>query len=393
VALNVSDSRLPESGLVALVVLAAAAPAAVVTVAQYGRLDLTHAVRLHHLDVPLAFAAVLALTRARRRRTVAAWLAVALGGLAVAAWAAHPTWHGAEVLARAGLGALLVGAAARAGWAWPARAAFAGLGVVELAWAAVQTVQRPPGPDALPGATGARGTFLARNNLAGAAVVLGWWLLAYGVRRRSRAHLAAGAVCLAPVGFTFSRSALLGLLLAGAVVAAAAVRDPRRWLPCALAVLLGFGVTATLRADGWLTRARDVTGGVTPDAVSNGRAAGSRTALDLVRDHPLLGVGPGRYVVALETEDPGGPADRLPVHSVPLLVAAEAGLPAAALLVALLVLLAVRSARAGPLALAAFLAYLPFVLLDAFPLTDAQGLVTTALWLGLLRLLAAEERA
>lgn len=57
------------------------------------------------------------------------------------------------------------------------------------------------------------------------------------------------------------------------------------------------------------------------------RLRDARLALDLVAAHPLVGVGPGRYDEAARLLDPHA----LTVHDVPLLVAAELGLPAAAL--------------------------------------------------------------
>jgi hypothetical protein len=50
------------------------------------------------------------------------------------------------------------------------------------------------------------------------------------------------------------------------------------------------------------------------------------------------------------------------------------------------------AARAGPLTLAVYVSYLPFVLLDRFPYDGAQGLALTGVWFGAMGLLARLER-
>lgn len=57
------------------------------------------------------------------------------------------------------------------------------------------------------------------------------------------------------------------------------------------------------------------------------RRRDSDLALDLITAHPLRGVGAGNYLAAVRAVEP----DSRPVHNVPLLVAAELGLPGAAL--------------------------------------------------------------
>jgi len=72
------------------------------------------------------------------------------------------------------------------------------------------------------------------------------------------------------------------------------------------------------------------------------------------------------------------------VHVVPLMIAVEGGIPAGIVTIVLLTLLGIRSLRAGGPALAIYIAYMPFVLLEHHPYSHEQGLVMTGLWLGFL---------
>ena len=78
-----------------------------------------------------------------------------------------------------------------------------------------------------------------------------------------------------------------------------------------------------------------------------------------------------------------------PVHDVPLLVTAEGGLAAGLVIAMLIVGLAWRSLRAGPVALALYVCLVPYLLLDHFDYSFPQGLVITGVWLAVLDGLAA----
>jgi hypothetical protein len=71
-------------------------------------------------------------------------------------------------------------------------------------------------------------------------------------------------------------------------------------------------------------------------------------------------------------------------HDVPLWIAAETGLPAAAVVTGLLVVLGLRAWRAGPAARLLFFAVIPFWIFDDLVLTHDQGIVLTGVWLGML---------
>ena len=98
-----------------------------------------------------------------------------------------------------------------------------------------------------------------------------------------------------------------------------------------------------------------------------------------------MGVGPGRYVLELEErKDVPRGVEVQPVHNVPLLVAAENGVPSAVVLGLALVLLGLHAWRRGPPARALYAAYLPFLFFDVLPYGNVQGLAVTGFWLGLL---------
>jgi O-antigen ligase len=218
---------------------------------------------------------------------------------------------------------------------------------------------------------------LAGLSLFGAAV-LAAAARAYPDRRREL--LAAAAVAVAPVGFTYSRAAIVGLVLVLACVAVAR-------FPAAVLVLgLAAAVPAVIWSDGWVTRtqATTSTSTATGGGLDTGRGTLIRQSLDVLRDHPLTGVGPGRYVTVLRDRhvDPAPTGGVLkPVHNLPLLAAAEGGVAAGIAMLLLFAAAGWTAWRAGPLGMAVFVAFLPFCFLDHFPYTFPQGEVMLGLWL------------
>lgn len=204
----------------------------------------------------------------------------------------------------------------------------------------------------------------------------------------------AGAAFLSavPIGLTYSRMSVLGMLAFFVCLFVRCLKDRRMWL-VAICVLLGASLPAIVDSSGWVDRAGSSSAAVNlngapddrVDAFTSGRLTFIRQAVTVVSEHPWLGVGPGRYLPELERMGEGEGGQQLyPVHMVPLLFAAESGVLAGALLVLLLVLLALRSLRAGILQFGLFLAFLPFILFDHFPYTQPQGTAVAALWVGLL---------
>jgi O-antigen ligase len=195
---------------------------------------------------------------------------------------------------------------------------------------------------------------------------------------------------VAPVAFTFSRAGLLGLVLLGGCTCLAALRRRGPYVLAASALVVGAAVPVAFWHDGWTQRAKDTTGA----SVDTARGVLIRQALHVIGQHPLLGVGPGRYVIDLtnrhvDTSKTGGV--RKPVHNVPLLAAAEGGILAGLLMAAMLVALGWEAWQGGLLALAVFLGFLPFTLLDHFAYTFPQGLAMTGVWVGVLDLMGSRR--
>ncbi len=215
---------------------------------------------------------------------------------------------------------------------------------------------------------------------------LGWKTIAW-----------AGLLALAavPVGITYSRACAIGVA-AGLVVAAFAARRSRFGVVLGmLAIAAGGLVPALVWDDGWGVRAglwRDTLRTRDVDAISNTRVGLAGSAIATIRSRPLVGVGPGGYTP--ESQPPVGVGDSARgeiVHNLPLYTAATAGIPAGIVVLGLLVGAAVVAARAGPLTLAVYLSYLPFVLLDRFPYDGVQGLTLTGVWFGAVGLLSRLE--
>jgi O-antigen ligase len=241
---------------------------------------------------------------------------------------------------------------------------------------------------------------LAGLALLAATVTLATWLDAPS----KRAWLVAAGLAILPVGFTYSRAAAIGLVSAIGVLLGGSLLGRQRFLLVAAGALLVAPVAVgAIWSDGWSARVAETatirsasSGRLGLESASTGRTALMRQARRLIEDEPVFGVGTGRYALALQdrhvdARDSSGVYK--PVHDVPLLVAAEAGILAGLVFVALLGVLGWHALRAGPAALAIFVAYLPYVLLDHFPYTFPQGLVMTAVWVGVIERLHRDRRA
>jgi hypothetical protein len=346
-------------------------------------------------------------TAAVRRSRAGRVAATAVAVLVVASFAAHPSWVGVETLWR---WTMTTAVAALAVARWRAGGAAVWIGAL-LVTAAVQAplafAQAFGDPtDAVPlaGASGwSFGTSTAGKGTMGHPYGLGVLMLvacAAALRlapstRLRRFAVPAASLCAATATITYGRSVGLGIL---ALAAGCALATWRRhpvgslpwWTPVALAVAVA--IPATTMGDGWVQRAGTSTSGVA--TATSARDQRLQEAASLVGDHPLLGVGPGRYVAALAQADDlqvSGPTDGsdecpLPAHNVVAHGAAEMGLPGGVLLAAgLCWLLAtvLRGWRRDPLRAAAFVAMLPMLLLDA-PYANSQTLMLLGLWAAVL---------
>lgn len=182
------------------------------------------------------------------------------------------------------------------------------------------------------------------------------------------------------IGFTYSRSAMLGLLLLlGALWITG--RRGTRWAKPSVAVIAGgVAVAVALSLSGWLARVDHTTTGSLDDA-SLGRVTLAVTALEIIRDHPL-GVGTHRYLEVLddgylEEGEPG-----LRVHNFSLLIAAELGIAASLALSALLIAVAVQAMRSGPWQTGMFLVLGPFLVFDVLYYDRSVGIILFMVWLG-----------
>lgn len=240
------------------------------------------------------------------------------------------------------------------------------------------------------GSVGLQGTFPHPYPLAGYCIVVICAIALSGCafQKQSVVWLIAAALAAAPLGLTYSRMTILGLFALVGSLFGVSLIGGRRLLPLAMAVLLGFAVPAAMDPWGWIQRAQDSGSTLSEgnvDAFASGRATFMKEAVSLISSNVLAGVGPGLYLNELSERNYAvGGAVLFPVHTVPLLAAAEAGILVGLLVCWLLILLAKRAFQAGPIPMGCFLAFIPFVLLDHFPYTLPQGMATAALWSGLL---------
>ena len=204
-------------------------------------------------------------------------------------------------------------------------------------------------------------------------------------KRWSVVGASGGAVIVGITCGTAGAVSLIALLIA-ASIRAVALRRRRALTPSVLPVLvsivLTFGIAAGASIDGWRFKAeRTVTTDVA--AASNGRAGMIDEAVAMIKQWPLLGVGPGRFmairdahpnIAALATEDQQ-------VHNVPLLIITESGVLGAAALVFLGLAMA-RRMRRRAFALTVLLAMLGHALFDHAPWTFGFGMVQIALVIG-----------
>jgi hypothetical protein len=201
-------------------------------------------------------------------------------------------------------------------------------------WADEQTAAMP-GAAVLIAPDGARwqralGSFPHPNILGGFAAVAVVCALPYlaGGRRR-RLVLALWAVAWVEVLLSFSRSALLAALLGcgcwalGQIRAWPTLRHITRAAgpPCA-AIVLGLTLTGATLPGRYLPTSSTLTSPAVTD-----RLLLDTIAVRLIRAHPVTGVGAGNFTLA-ELLPPFNAVSVDPVHVVPLLVAAEAGIAA-----------------------------------------------------------------
>jgi O-antigen ligase len=319
-----------------------------------------------------------------------------LGVVAVIAFAVNPSPRGAELAARIGLGALVAQALIVASSHWLARvqAIIAATAAADAVLAIAQSAHGGPlglrwlefrgGLYPFGTSYAGRGGLTHPYHLAvllevGIAAVM----LALRHSHRRLPWFVAIATCSAGLGVTYSRAAAIGV--AATIVVLLLPRRARRddppnrvYLLAACALFAGIAATGLTMGNGWYARASTST---SLSSADSGRLDRAREAVDLIRDHPITGVGPGQYSIALAALGHDAP---LPPHNIVLHVAAEAGLLAGAAVALIALLLARRYLWASREAAAAFVLLLPYFAFDAYPYVFPVGLFLSALWFGLL---------
>jgi len=340
----------------------------------------------------------------RRHRCAAA--AMVLGLSLLLPLAVHPSARGVLLVGRwFGVVALAFGIGRLRGAARTvAFGAFAAATVFQVAVALAQ--RAADAPLGLHFLGEPRGVYLIGGRFASTGVtfhpyILAAWctlaaavLLAAVARSESpsRVLLEVAVLPFVAVGLTMSRAGALAVVFLLGSAAVAAIRQPRlRIVLVAAAAAAALGVLADY--SGWASRAGESVG---PNAtnVTSGRTELLHQANGLFRLHPIVGVGPGRYVdelvqhpdlVELATQTPSRP-----VHVVPYLVLIEGGLVVVPALLLLAWAVITQSRRGGAVAVGVTLAVLPFLALDHLHWSFPQGLVLTGIWLGVLDLLGQE---
>jgi hypothetical protein len=233
---------------------------------------------------------------------------------------------------------------------------------------------------------------LAGFTLLGAGIALGWLL----DRQPSFPKALVAAVLAVPLGLTFSRMALIGVVSLCVVLAVAAWKRRGMAVLLSIAFLASFTITAVVRSEGWIQRAtisdsRDVSTSTRINTISSGRLELMRQAMELTEEEPIVGHGPRNYLRAsvdrygLEGEDH--------VHNVPLLASVEGGAPAGVLFALALVAAGLLAWRTGVTSILVYVSFLPFFVLEAFPYVTSQGLAMTGLWFAGVAMAADDETA
>jgi hypothetical protein len=226
------------------------------------------------------------------------------------------------------------------------------------------------------------GTMPTAYVLAGFALVSASLFVARALRSTGRVRLVWAALtsfALIPVGITFSRAAAAGYVVAAGILTSGVLRRREGQLVLLAAFLAGGVLPALGTIEGWTARNADSP--IAGSAVN--RVATITQVLPLIAGEPFFGVGPGRTAAALrerEARVPGSIVEVNSPHSVPVVIALEAGVPAGLVALGLIVALGLRARHAGTTALLCYVVLLPYLLADNWPYTSENGLIIVALW-------------
>jgi hypothetical protein len=238
------------------------------------------------------------------------------------------------------------------------------------------------------GVSRAAGTFGVPYLLAAYALVAIGIGIAMRPHRATPGWLVAMAGAAIPIGLTFSRAAIFGFVIGG-VLALLASRSDGRLRPVVAAVLAGFLIPALVHAGSWVARIDD------SDAASlspeeNVRYELVEQAVELAGENWLVGVGAGRYSMALEEEFDLDVATAHPVHAAPLLFIVEVGLILGLALVLIGSSAVLEAARTSAGTRILMVLPIGFVVFDHLNLSHPIGPVLTMLWLAALAHMSAD---
>jgi hypothetical protein len=133
----------------------------------------------------------------------------------------------------------------------------------------------------------------------------------------------------------------------------------------------------------WSNRATVQTQGQSVNDMSSARGDRMSEALGVYKLNPVLGVGPGRYVIALASRPEllhSSPEDALPAHNAALLLLAEGGIPTALALLVVASVLGRRVFALGTDGIILTAAVFPFLMLDIVFVSLPSGLFLLGVW-------------
>jgi O-Antigen ligase len=136
----------------------------------------------------------------------------------------------------------------------------------------------------------------------------------------------------------------------------------------------------------WSGRAAIQRQGQSVNEMSSARGDRLQEGLGVYKLNPILGVGPGRYVIALAQHPEllhSSPEDALPAHNAALTFLAEGGIPTALALLAVALVLGRRLLSLGADGLIMISAVFPFLMLDIVFVSLPSGLFLVGVWAAL----------
>jgi O-Antigen ligase len=135
--------------------------------------------------------------------------------------------------------------------------------------------------------------------------------------------------------------------------------------------------------DAWSNRAAIQQQGQSVNEMSSSRGDRLQEGIGVYKTSPIVGVGPGRYVIALAGRPEllhSDPSDALPAHNAALLLLAEGGIPTALALLAVSLVLGRRLLSLGADGIIMFSAVFPFLMLDIVFISLPSGLFLLGVW-------------